>query len=211
MTASHGARPLAVVILAAGKGSRYAAGSGRYKLLEPLADGRALVRAACETALAITDDVVVVQHWHTDRLARALVGLPVRTSICRNAVSGMGASLKCGVLATEPHRDILLMLADMPFIQLDTARAVCQALLEGAAIARPFFNGQPGHPVGFSCHLRESLLALDDTHGAAGLLRTRHAELLRIDVEDPGCVRDVDVPADLPAATHVFPGVCARQ
>lgn len=202
MTASHGARPLAVVILAAGEGSRYAASSGRYKLLESLADGRTLVRAVCETALAITDDVVVVQHWHTDLLAKALAGLPVRTSICHNATSGMGASLKCGVLATEPHRDVLLMLADMPFVHLDTAKAVHQALLEGAPMARPFFDGQPGHPVGFSCRLRQSLLALDDTQGAAGLLRSRHAELLRINVEDPGCVRDVDVPADLPAVTH---------
>ena len=38
-------------------------------------------------------------------------------------------------------------------------------------MARPFFQGKPGHPVGFSCHLRESLLGLDDGQGAAPLLR----------------------------------------
>src|SRR5690606_32775852 len=114
-----------------------------------------------------------------------------------DAVSGMGASLKCGVLGSSPQHDILLMLADMPFISLDTLNVVCQALQNGAAMARPFFHGQPGHPVGFSSHLRESLLALDDAQGAAPLLRSRRSEQLRIDVADPGCIHDVDVPEHL--------------
>lgn len=207
MTASPDAKPLAVVILAAGEGSRYAADSGRYKLLEPLADGRAIVRAVCETALAITDEVVVVQHWHADRLASVLSGLPVRAVFCPNAKAGMGASLKCGVMAIEPQRDILLMLADMPFVNLDTIRAVRQALCNGAAMARPVFGGRPGHPVGFASSLREELLGLDDAHGAAPMLRSRHAELLCIDVQDPGCVRDIDVPADLVASAKVAQGL----
>lgn len=199
MTSAHAARPLTAVVLAAGQGRRYAARTGRYKLFEPLADGRALVRAVCETALAVTDDVVVVQHWHTERLAEILSGLPVRRLDCPDAASGMGASLKCGVSGVLPQHDVLLMLADMPFVSLETVKAVRQALLKGAAMARPFFQGQPGHPVGFSCDVRESLLGLDDAQGAAPLLRSRRSELLRIDVPDPGCVRDIDVPEHLPA------------
>jgi len=206
MIPSHSAEPLAVVILAAGEGSRYAAISGRYKLLEPLEDGRPLIRAVCESALAITHDVVVVQHWHTDRLASTLADLPVRAAFCDNAAAGMGASIKRGVLATESRQDLLLMLADMPFVHLDTITAVRRALLGGARMARPFFDGQPGHPVGFSRCLRSVLLDLDDAGGAAGLLRRRHADLFRIDVGDPGCVRDVDVPADLVVPGLACPG-----
>lgn len=206
MTAAHGTSPPAVVILAAGEGSRYAAGSGRYKLLEPLADGRPIIRAVCESALAVAQDVVIVQHWHADRLEATLAGLPVKAVFCDNATAGMGASLKCGVQATAPQQDLLLMLADMPFVHLDTIQAVSRALSEGAAMARPFFEGQPGHPVGFSSRLRAALLDLDDAMGAAGLLRRRHAEVLGIEVDDPGCVRDVDVPADLLAQANAPPG-----
>lgn len=211
MRACRDARPLAVVILAAGEGRRYAAESGRYKLLEPLADGRAILRAVCETALAITKEVVVVQHWHADRLAEALSGLPVRTAFCPDAKAGMGASLKCGVMAIEPQHDILLMLADMPFVHTDTINAVRHALCEGAAMVRPFFDGRPGHPVGFASSLREALLGLDDAQGAAPLLRSRHAELERIDVEDPGCIRDIDMPADLAASAQMSEGLRTRK
>lgn len=211
MTACRDARPPAVVILAAGEGSRYAAESGRYKLLEPLADGRAILRAVCETALAITQEVVVVQHWHADRLAEALSGLPIRTAFCPDAKAGMGASLKCGVTATEPQHDILLMLADMPFVHTDTIKAVRHALCKGAAMARPFFDGRPGHPVGFASSLREALLGLDDAQGAAPLLRSRRAELVRIDAEDPGCIRDIDVPADLAVSARMSQGLRAQE
>lgn len=211
MTACRDARPSAVVILAAGEGSRYAAESGRYKLLEPLADGRAILRAVCETALAITQEVVVVQHWHADRLAEALSGLPIRTAFCPDAKAGMGASLKCGVTATEPQHDILLMLADMPFVHPDTIKAVRHALCKGAAMARPFFDGRPGHPVGFASSLREALLGLDDAQGAAPLLRSRRAELVRIDAEDPGCIRDIDVPADLAVSARMSQGLRAQE
>jgi len=197
MTEPHTARLLTAVVLAAGEGRRYIARSGRYKLLEPLEDGRPLIRAVCDTALAIANDVVVVHHWHSARLAAALSGLPVRLVGCENAARGMGASLKCGVQETRAESDILVMLADMPFVHIDTVKAIRDALCSGAATARPFHEGRPGHPVGFSASLRESLLSLDDTQGAAPLLRSRQAGLRSIDVADPGCIRDVDVPGDL--------------
>lgn len=185
------------MVLAAGEGRRFAARSNRFKLLEPGADGRALVRAVCETALQTADDVVVVGHHHHEAVAKALSGLDLRHVHCPGAPSGMGASIKCGLAQVPPSHAVMILLADMPFVHAATIVRVRQALQEGADIARPSFESRPGHPVGFSLRFRAALLSIDDAHGAAPLIR-RHAGLVTwIPVQDAGCVRDVDVPEDL--------------
>lgn len=187
------------IVLAAGAGSRYAAESGRFKLLEPLSDGRPMARAVCESALPSVDEVVLVGHWHRDRLAEALLDLPVRIVSCAAAALGMGASIKCGVAALTQHHAVLILLADMPYVAPATVGAVCQALRDGAGIARPVHAGRLGHPVGFGSWFRGALLSLDDAHGAASLVRANADVLQQVEVDDGGCLHDVDVPADLVA------------
>lgn len=190
---------LSALVLAAGEGRRFDPSGRRWKLSQALPDGRPVVRATCETMLACADEVVVVCGSRERELRRALAGLPVRILHCSDAAAGMGASLKCGIRGTKPSLGWLFALADMPFIAPATVRALASTLRTGAAAARPFFAGLPGHPVAFAAALRDSLLAIDDETGAAALIRELGERLVRLASADAGCIRDIDHPADLPS------------
>jgi len=189
---------VAGIVLAAGAGSRFDPEGRRYKLTQPLPDGRTVLAAACAALLPHVDalDVVCAPERQAE-IARALAGLAVRILPCDGAARGMGASLKHGVAASRPQAGWLVALGDMPFIEGEAIAAVAARIRAGAAIARARWQGQPGHPVGFSLACREDLLALDDAQGAAGLLRRRMADVSWVDAGHPGVLRDVDVPADL--------------
>jgi molybdenum cofactor cytidylyltransferase len=59
----------------------------------------------------------------------------------------------------------------------------------------PFYQGQRGHPVGFGAEHGEALRGLDGDTGARALLAANR--VARLDLDDPGILRDVDTPDDL--------------
>lgn len=95
----------------------------------------------------------------------------------------------------------LVALADMPFIEPESYRAVCGALAHGASVAMPCWEGRRGHPVGFAAGHRAALEALEGDAGArhliAALLGTDPSAATLVPVHDRGVVRDVDVLTDL--------------
>ena len=118
--------------------------------------------------------------------------------LCANAGDGMGASLAAAVSASGNVDGWVIALADMPFIQPATIRAVAAALADGASIAAPVLaDGRRGHPVGFAAGWRDQLCALEGDSGARRLLADNAERLEAIRTADAGCVIDVDLPADL--------------
>jgi len=111
------------------------------------------------------------------------------------AARGMGASLAAGVEADHEAESWIVALADMPCISIESIEAVARSLDSGAPLVAPFYRGQRGHPVGFGFAHRAALVALDGDAGARALL-TSHP-LTRVEVDDPGILRDIDTPADL--------------
>ena len=61
----------------------------------------------------------------------------------------------------------------------------------------PIHHGERGHPVGFAASLREDLLALRGDAGARGVLQRYAAEVVTVEVDDPGILQDVDTHDDL--------------
>jgi len=105
----------------------------------------------------------------------------------------MGHSLACGVRARSSAAGWVIALADMPAVSPATIVAVRDALARGYPSAAPVHRGQRGHPVGFGRACRTELLALTGDAGARGVLAA-HPPLL-IEVDDPGCLLDIDAPA----------------
>lgn len=89
----------------------------------------------------------------------------------------------------------LVALADMPFIHVETLLVLAHALREGARVAVPMHNGKRGNPVVFSQACLPELMALTGDAGARSLLGA--ADVVRINVNDPGILRDIDTPQDL--------------
>ena len=192
MDRAEHARP-AGILLAAGAARRF----GGDKLLVPLADGTPMGVAACRVLGSSVRRVFAVVRPGDDALAALLAASGAHIVHCPRADEGMGASLACGVAASADAGGWVVALADMPWIAHATVRAVVEALEAGASLAAPFHRGQRGHPVGFAAGHREALLALSGDEGARSLLAGAGASLVRIDVDDPGVLRDVDAPGDL--------------
>lgn len=193
------------ILLAAGLGTRFAAAApdAGSKLMARLPDGRPVALAAAQHLLQATAGVVAVVRPGNETLAGLLrdAGCDVLTSDA--AERGMGASIAAAAnylmktaSALGAPNAYLVALADMPWILPDTLAQLAD--LSGRhAVTAPVYQGQRGHPVGFSAALLPELAALDGDTGARGIVR-RH-QVYVVECKDPGVIRDVDTPDDLRA------------
>ena len=181
------------ILLAAGASTRF----GADKLLTPLPDGTPVALASARTLLAGTDRALVVLRSERSELGELLRAQGMQLVVCQDAAAGMGASLACGVKAAAEAAGWLIALADMPFLCSATISAVVQAVRAGALIAVPVWNGQRGHPVGFGRPCYPALATLQDDTGARELLATHPNWITWVPCDDPGVVRDIDLPSDL--------------
>ncbi len=195
---------IAGILLAAGRGSRF----GGDKLLAPLvtsAPGVAAgtpvgIASAIHAGQALAEVIAVLRPGDAD-LAAGMRAAGLATIECANADEGMGATLACGVAAAREADGWVVALADMPWILPSTIASVAAALAAGADIVAPAWAGRRGHPVGFSRRHLDALLASSGDAGARELIASNRAAITLLEIDDPGVLRDVDVPGDLaPAA-----------
>lgn len=193
--------PITGILLAAGRGSRFGADKLMAALPAAFADipaGTPIgVAAGIRLHCAITDALAVVRDDQSV-LAALLRDYGLQTVACPDADRGMGATLACGVAASRDADGWVIALADMPWILPKTIRAIVAALASGADIVAPAFGGRRGHPVGFARRHFDALAASSGDAGARAIVAANPGRLTLIDVDDPGVVRDVDVPRDLP-------------
>jgi molybdenum cofactor cytidylyltransferase len=162
-----------VIVLAAGKGERFKASGASQDKLETLLHG-----------LPVRAHVLASVHasglpWHVVE----------REDTAHLINPGMGDSIACGVAATPDANGWLILPADLPLIQARTLLAVADVLQRNGVVV-PRYQGQQGHPVGFSSSCREALLKLTGDQGARAVVAQHDA--YRLDVDDEGCVLDVD-------------------
>ncbi len=182
------------ILLAAGSATRF----GSDKLLHALPHEVPIAAQAARHLRAVLgDDVLAVVRPEAGALAELLRAEGCAVVRCEHAAEGMGASLACGVRAAPRASGFLVALADMPFIRPSSIAAVRDALLEGAAIAAPYFRARRGHPVGLAAKFRAELEALRGDEGAKRLLAEHASEIVKVPVGDPAVLRDIDTPGDL--------------
>lgn len=180
-----------IVVLAAGKGSRFQGAA--HKLQQRLGDATVLattLRNAIESHLPL---VVVT----TPALAAlAAQSVPVRdiVELPSSEPFGMGHSIAAGVAARANADGWLLLPADMPLVQPATLLMVAEAL-QHHAVAYAQYRGRQGHPVGFSAELCSELMQLSGDIGARRIVARYPA--IGVDVDDAGTLLDVDTPDDL--------------
>ncbi len=164
-----------VLILASGRGERFAASGGTVHKLQALLGGK--------TVLARTLDAVRASGlpWHLED-----AGHP-----------GMGDSIAAAVRATRDAAGWLILPADLPLIQAATLLQVAAALQTHDVVV-PVFEGSRGHPVGFAAACGPALQDLKGNQGAASVVRSHDATELIVD--DIGCVTDIDTLDDLARA-----------
>lgn len=165
-----------VIVLAAGRGERFRASGGHTEKLDSLLAGR-----------RVRDRVLDAVHasglpWHVVE----------RADTAHLPSQGMGDSIACGVKATPLAPGWLVLPADLPLIQPATLQQMATQLLAagGPRVVVPRYRGERGHPVGFSADFGPALMALTGDQGARRVVQAHPPWVL--DVDDPGCVLDVD-------------------
>ena len=189
------------VLLAAGSSRRF----GADKLLQPVGDGDCVGLQSARRLIAVVPDSIAVLRELDGPLADGLRRLGYRLVVNTDADAGIGGSIAVGIVpegiackpSVPPPDGWLIALADMPWIAHDSIAAVLRALQQGASIAAPFYRQCRGHPVGFGAHWRVALSGLYGDRGAAGIIAAQAGQVYRVGVNDPGILRDVDIPADL--------------
>lgn len=184
------------ILLAAGSGSRFDPSGARYKLLQALPGGEAVVAASARALLAALARVVAVVRAQDSATAGLLRELGCEVVVCERAGEGMAASLVCGVRHAQDADGWLIALADMPYVQPATMAALARAVApDGAAIAAPVHGGRRGNPVAFGRAHLPALLALEGDQGARSILKNNPVNELAVD--DPGILQDIDTPSDI--------------
>ncbi len=178
---------LVVLVLASGRGERFLASGGGA-----LAPHKLQARLGGKTVLRHTLDAVRASGlpWHLEQAEHP----------------GMGDSIAAAVQATADSAQVpadgwLILPADLPLILPETLRRVADAPADWPVV-RPVYQGQAGHPVRFGRACRDALLALRGDAGAASVVKQHGARALEVD--DAGCVTDIDTMDDLLRVQALF-------
>ncbi|MCW5636925.1 MAG: nucleotidyltransferase family protein [Rubrivivax sp.] len=188
-----------VVVVAAGRGSRFGATlpDAPAKLAQPFGSSTVLgttVRSAVQSQLPV---VVVTTPALAPLLGTVLAQRDIVVLADDEAAAGMGRSIAAGVAERSGAPGWLVLPGDMPLVQPGTLLAVATAL-EHHPVAYAQFQGRRGHPVGFSSELYSELVVLQGDEGARRIVARYPAH--PVEVADPGVLIDIDTPADLESA-----------
>jgi len=168
-----------VLVLASGRGERFAASGGGGPKLQALLGGIPVLQRTLDAVRASG------LAWHLESAPHP----------------GMGDSIAAAVRATRDAGGWLVLPGDLPLVRPETLQAVAAALAAHAVIV-PEYRGQRGHPVAFAADCGEALAALSGERGAAAIARAQAAagRVFALEVDDVGIVTDIDTPADLARA-----------
>ena len=187
---------IAAVILAAGASSRM----GAIKALLAL-DGETLVARVVRLARegGAEEVIAVLGPPHGERIAAALpAGLTVawNSDPSRGMLSSVQAALPGLLGLPRPATGALIWPVDVPLVAPLTVQRLLAAEL--TRLTAPCYQDRGGHPLWLPAALFAEVLALAPT-ASLRQLRQKHP-MVRLPVDDPGVLRDLDTPAEFARA-----------
>jgi CTP:molybdopterin cytidylyltransferase MocA len=184
----------AAVIVAAGSGTRLG-GVAKALLRTP---GGETYLGAIVTRLrgaGVGEIVVVVGAPFGGEVGAHAETLGARVIENREPARGMASSIACGFATLSGGDAAWLWPVDHPSVRGETLAAIASAWRGGVVIPR--YQGRGGHPPLVGAARWPALAACADApDGARAVLRGEG--VVDVAVDDPGVVRDVDTPEDLP-------------
>ncbi|MBK1782312.1 nucleotidyltransferase family protein [Advenella sp. WQ 585] len=177
------------IILAAGKSVRF----GSDKRLVDLNGVPMFLHTAKVIQRVLNEDVWVVLSNHSEQHIDCLKREGINFLEMPFSSPGMGDSIAYAVSCLKQYEGWLICPADLPFIQESTIRAMI-ASTAYSRLAAPFYDGQQGHPVWFSNIFFTQLVNLGGDKGAKKILQENAGFLMKIPVNDRGCIMDFDTP-----------------
>jgi molybdenum cofactor cytidylyltransferase len=177
---------------------------GRPKLLLPFR-GRPLVAGVVDALRrGGVNGIVLVTSPGDEELRAWAREAGLILAVNPDPARGMLSSIRAGIAAVggsaalaERGETLLVSPADLPNLAAGTVATLLRRMAEtGALVAVPVYRGKRGHPLAISPVLIPEIDTLDAEVGLKQLRDRHEAELLEVEVEDPGAVQDVDTPED---------------
>lgn len=184
---------------------------GRPKLLLPYGGGTVLGALVAALRAAGAAPIVVVAAADDAELrawcaATAAAAMAPELSVALNEAPerGMLSSILAGLAAlggagtlAGGRLPLLVCPGDLPALRPGTVvELLRRRQAAGAGLAVPVHRGRRGHPLAIAPALVPGIERLDPGRGLRQLLDLHPAELLSVEVDDPGCVADLDTPED---------------
>jgi molybdenum cofactor cytidylyltransferase len=172
---------------------------GTHKLFVELGD-KSILAHTLEAASSIPfEERVVVTGSQREDVERVARSFPVRCVFNEGYASGMAGSIRAGVNALTAGADgVMIVLADMPFVQAATYTQLLDSLVEHPdCIAVPIMHGKRGNPVLFPMAYKQELTNLTGDAGAKPILARFAASVREVAVDDVGIFADLDTHEDL--------------
>ena len=182
---------IAVVILAAGRSTRF----GSQKMTHRLADGKTILQTCIEQYQRVSSNVSVVIN-NDSILERSLKDSNVNIVVAKNADKGMSQSLIAGMQNQTNVDAWLIALGDMPYIKTSTLEKLTTQSAKNNIIV-PVCDGRRGNPVIFGCDFQAELLTLEGDVGAKQLIELNQSRITKVQLDDDGIFHDIDRVEDI--------------
>ena len=157
-----------------------------------------MVNLSLRPYLITLDRVIVVTR--PDDSVQSVLPRSIELVEAEQADMGMAHSLRVGVKAAHEEPWVIVGLADMPWVQATTIETIADTLRNTpGVIVRPIHNERVGNPVGFGRLFFMQLATRWGDIGGKGVIEKYPDRVHDVEVQDPGILRDVDYPMDLPS------------
>ena len=133
MSQSSNAVPLAVIVLAAGKGTRMK--SDLHKVLHPIAGQPMLLHLLGSIGAVGVARTVIVAGDRREQIEAALAGRGAEVVVQEPQLGTAHAALQAKAALTDFSGLVLVCFGDVPFLAAATVRRLCDALAGGAKVA----------------------------------------------------------------------------
>lgn len=191
---------IGAIILAAGSSRRF----GQDKRKSSLPSGQSMLEESIHKAASVMDKVLVVLRFGDLSFAKELkttIDNPDVEYFCApDSAKGMAHSLANAIHEVRTWEGAMVFLGDMPFVQAETVESLLaeyEFRKNLSPIVLPAKDGETGHPVLFSNAYFEEIQQITGDKGARVVIDSHPDKVFKIEVEDPGVMRDIDTPQDL--------------
>ncbi len=178
------------MILAAGESQRM----GKPKLLLPIGEKTMIETVIDRVIQSKAEKILVVLGSNREKVEKKIENLPLEIAVNPDYKKGMLSSVQHGFHALpEDVRAVLIFLGDQPSIPTDVIDRVIDAFREtGKGIVLPVYKGERGHPVLIDMKYRHDVQDLNPEVGLRELVYGRPEDILEVEVDDSGILRDIN-------------------
>lgn len=182
------------IVLAAGESKRM----GSPKMLLDFGGVTMLERVIENITNSKISDTIVVLGAERDKLTEIIERMPVSHCFNENYREGMLSSVKCGFRNVPADTDaVLVFQGDQPFISPEVINSVIEKYLSSDfGLVMPVFNGKRGHPLLIDSRYFNEIELLDSSEGLRSLARRNSEDVLEVNTNQPGILRDFDTYAE---------------